>query len=215
MKSLIAINRFSARRAGALAAALLLMLPLAASTAQAHKVTVFAWVEGDTVYTQSKFAGGRHAKGARLEVYDAAGEKLLEGLTDDQGRFAFKPPRPEALRIVLVAGSGHRGEWRLAAEEFSTGDTPPLAPPAPEARPSPAAAEPGPGPSTATVTLTVEELQLLVESSLEKKLAPVLRRLEQQADGPALTEIIGGIGYILGLVGLGAYISSRRKSGAP
>jgi len=55
-----------------------LWLVLCAVAAWAHKVTIFAWVEGDTVYTQSKFSGGRKAKGATVVVYDKEGNQLLE-----------------------------------------------------------------------------------------------------------------------------------------
>jgi nickel transport protein len=194
-----------------LLAALFFILALAPVQARAHKVTVFAWVEGDTVFTQCKFAGGRYAKGARLEVYNDTGEKLLEGLTDEQGQFTFKPPSPQALRIVLMAGTGHRGEWRVAADEFASAGAADKSKPA--AAISPAATAEHDPPPAKNVTLAADELQALVEASLEKKLAPVLRRLEQQAQGPALSDIIGGIGYILGLVGLGAYIHARRLTG--
>ena len=33
----------------------------------AHKVIIFAWVEGDTVFTESKFAGGKRAVGAQVQ----------------------------------------------------------------------------------------------------------------------------------------------------
>ena len=29
--------------------------------ALAHKIIIFAWVEGDTVFTESKFSGGKRA----------------------------------------------------------------------------------------------------------------------------------------------------------
>jgi nickel transport protein len=30
--------------------------------------------------------------------------------------------------------------------------------------------------------------------------------------GPSLTDILGGIGYIIGLVGVAAYVSSKRRN---
>ena len=48
----------------------LFVFPLVVKQAFAHKVTIFAWVEGDTVHTESKFSGGRVAKQAPIEVYD-------------------------------------------------------------------------------------------------------------------------------------------------
>ncbi len=188
-------------------AALVLLATIASTPAWAHKVTVFAWVEDKTVFTQSKFSGGRPAKNAPIAVYNASGEKLLEGRTDTRGRFSFTPPTPEALQIVLMAGSGHRGEWHLAAEAFT-----------------PTAARAGtPSETTATdahaaappegATPQAEDLQAMIEAALDKKLAPVLRRLEGQEQGPALKDVFGGIGYIVGIVGLVAYLRSSRKSG--
>ena len=195
----------------ALPGVVILLLSVVPNMTEAHNVSLFAWVEDDHVFTQSKFSGGRWAKNARIEVYNASGEKLLEGRTDDQGRFAFRPPRPEALRIVLLAGSGHRGEWRVAAEEFgSAGGAERFAGSEAGASPPPPATAPS---SPVPPAPTAAELQALIEESLEKKLAPIRRQLAQLAQRPSLQDIIGGLGYIMGLVGLGAYLQSRRKSG--
>jgi nickel transport protein len=180
---------------------------LLAAPAAAHKVTVFAWVEGDTVHTESKFSGGRFAKQARIEVYDSGDKLLLDGLTDDEGRFAFKPPKRDALRIVLVAGSGHRNEWRLTAEEISGLDPAPIREQTnSEALPQPESVLPMDG------ALSPTEMQHMIEASLDKKLQPVLRQLHRQEERTRLADILGGVGYILGLVGLGAYIHFRRRS---
>ena len=50
------------------------------------------------------------------------------------------------------------------------------------------------------------------ERAVEKKLAPLRQMLERQAgDGPRMAEIVGGIGYILGLFGVAAFFAARRK----
>ncbi|MGD8241955.1 MAG: hypothetical protein PVF59_03960 [Desulfobacterales bacterium] len=196
---------------GLLLGVLTILLSIVPATARAHNVSLFAWVEEGQVFTQSKFSGGRLAKNARIEVFNAAGEKLLEGRTDEQGQFAFTPPRPEALRIVLLAGSGHRGEWRVAADEFGLppADAPLASSPSVASPPPPDAATP----PQDTPAPTDTELKTLIEGALEKKLAPIRRQLAQLAQRPSLHDIIGGLGYIMGLVGLGAYMQSRRKSG--
>ena len=66
---------------------------VAATAAWAHRVIVFGYVEGDTVYTESKFSGGKKAQNSQITVYDGDGNKVTEGRTDDNGEFAFKPPR--------------------------------------------------------------------------------------------------------------------------
>jgi nickel transport protein len=68
-------------------------------------------------------------------------------------------------------------------------------------------------PSSGTITLPPGELQALVEQALDRKLAPIMHRLVALDQGPSLSDIIGGIGYIIGLVGLAAYFNSRRKTG--
>jgi len=89
-------------------------------SAFAHKVNIFAYVEGDTVYTETYFPDGKKVEGGKIEVYDSEGKKLLEGVTDREGRFNFKPPKIDNLKIVINASMGHRNSYLLSRDEFST-----------------------------------------------------------------------------------------------
>jgi nickel transport protein len=174
-----------------------------AVSAWAHGLSVFAWVEGGRVMVESKFSGGKRPVDATVRVLDLDGRELLTGKTDDQGRWAFDPPRKTALKIVLEAGLGHRGEWTLRAEDM--GALPEVAEvpaAAPQARPAPQAVD------TATAELDAR-LKAIVTEALEPMSAR-LARLEQSSQGPGLRDILGGLGYILGLVGVGAYVQARR-----
>lgn len=188
-------------------------------SAFAHKVTIFAWVEGDTVFTQSKFSGGRKARNATVVVYDNEGNQLLEGQTNAKGEFSFKIPKITDLKVVLKASMGHLAEWTIPVEELA-GDGVPSSPPA---KVKQAAAHPASEPAaiqtqtasaeSAAMGLTEKEVKEIVDASLDKKLQPITRMLADSMDcGPGLTEIIGGIGYILGLVGVALYCTSRRKN---
>lgn len=103
----------------------LLLLNLAllvlASNALAHRVVLFAYAEGDMVFTESYFSDGKRCQNSRIEVFDASGNKLLEGKTDESGEFSFKRPNPTDLRIVLTAGMGHRDEYVIPARDVSEG----------------------------------------------------------------------------------------------
>lgn len=195
-----------------------LVLLLTVGETSAHNVTIFAWVEGDTIYTESKFSGGRVAKEAPIEVYDAAGVKLLSGKSDQNGEFSFKIPKKEDLKIVLKAGMGHGNEWVVTAEEIAEaqGETASAATAPEPSEPAEKAAEPAPsfGPQVTAGAAPIGS-QADLEKLLDKKLAPVLKKLShleaKQKTGPGFSEIIGGIGYILGLMGLAAYIQSKRK----
>ena len=83
-----------------------------------HKVVIFAWVEGDTVYTQSKFSGGKKAKNSTVVVYDRKGNQLLEGKTDEKGEFSFKVPKKDGPQDCLEGVHGPHG----GVEDTSRGD---------------------------------------------------------------------------------------------
>jgi nickel transport protein len=181
--------------------------------ADAHKVTIFAWAEGDTVYTESKFSGGKRVKDGKVEVFDGQGSLLLDGRTNDNGEFSFKVPTVTDLNIVLTAGMGHQNSWKLAADELGEGVVDPTAtepvPSGPAVSPSLQEATPmaaGPG-------LSAKDIEIIVARQLEQKIQPLTRMLAAMQDrGPTLSDIIGGIGYIMGLVGLGAYLRYRKDT---
>lgn len=197
-----------------------LCLVFYAVSAIAHKITIFAWVEGDTVHTQSKFSGGKRAKNSTVVVYDKEGNQLLEGKTDENGGFSFQVPKKTELKVVLKASMGHLAEWTIPSEEITevanvsesvasevSTDT--------DSQGAASLTDQG-QPIPTAVGLSREEVQALVGESLDRKLAPIFDKLAEALDrDPGVRDIISGIGYIFGLVGVALYFSSRgkRKSG--
>jgi nickel transport protein len=184
---------------------------LVGAPASAHKAIIFAWVDGDTVYTESKFSGGRRVKGGEVIVYDLDGNQLLKGKTNNKGEFSFKVTKKTGMKIVLIAGMGHRGEWTIPQDEIQTvaaGETgtniskeADVEKPEKKVRTEPVSG------------VSPDEIRMAVEKALDRKLNPVLKMLaESKEHGPSVTEILGGIGYILGLMGVAAYFHYRRKS---
>jgi nickel transport protein len=94
------------------------LLVLTVGGASAHKVNVFAYAEGGTIHTESYFPDGKAVEGGTIEVFDTAGSKLLEGKTDQEGKFSFQISRKEDLTIVLNASMGHRNEYLLKKKEM-------------------------------------------------------------------------------------------------
>jgi nickel transport protein len=199
--------------------AVLLLLPF--SQALAHNVTVFAWVEGDTVHVESKFSGGRRPVAAPVEVYDARGNLLLKGVTDEKGEFSFKVPEKTEMKVVLLAGMGHKGEWTIPfsdLEAVSTGTTTQAAGTnSPSSKPTDpnqakgAISTVGANPVPAGY-VTAAEIRKAVEAALDTKLKPVMKLLvETRRSGPSVTDVLGGIGYIFGLIGVAAYFSAKRR----
>jgi nickel transport protein len=87
--------------------------------ALAHRVNVFAWVEGDKVFVECKYPDGTKVNEGVIRVLDSAGKELLNGKTNDKGEFSFKVPKIDDLKIVLEAGMGHRAEWPLSKQDLS------------------------------------------------------------------------------------------------
>lgn len=197
-----------------------LWLVFSSVPALAHKVTIFAWVEGDTVHTQSKSSRGRRVKNSTVVVYDKEGNQLLEGKTDEQGEFSFKVPKKTDLRIALKASMGHMAEWTIPAEEITTvGDVfqsittvGGIKPSVGEAVPSIDTKTGGDRHVPTAVGLSRQEVKALIDESLDRKLTPITNMLADSLDrGPKVSEVIGGIGYIFGLVGVALYFANRRK----
>jgi nickel transport protein len=198
-----------------IALAFIFALPCAV---HAHRLSVFAWVEGDAAHVQAKFSGGKYVKGGDVSVIGPDGKTLITGETDDQGAFSFTIPQKSDLKIVVSAGMGHQGDWTIRADEIAAVGAQVQAEAAPStssqgAEREAAAAAPSPAAPEAKTPPAVspEAVQSAVERALEKKLAPVIRMLAENRQKIGATEILGGIGYIFGLVGIGAYVASRRK----
>jgi nickel transport protein len=181
--------------------------------AAAHRVNVFAWVEGDTVLVECKYPDGTKVHEGVIRVLDSAGQEILNGKTNTQGEFSFKVPTQGDLTIVLEAGMGHRADWPLSKQD--------LAPAAAASQPEPAAAS-QPAPKTEAPLPAAKEsapgatssppagIDQAIEKALDKKLAPVLRMLaEMHEQKVRLTDVLGGIGYIIGLVGVAAYFKRK------
>ena len=98
--------------------AFLFSLFLGFDHASAHRVNLFAWVEGDTVYVESKFSGGKKVNMGKIIVTDPQGTELVKGITNEKGAFSFKIPKKTDLKIVLLAGTGHRAEWVIPVSEI-------------------------------------------------------------------------------------------------
>jgi nickel transport protein len=175
-------------------------------SAFAHKVNIFAYMERDKVYTESYFNDGKKCVDSKIEVFDNQGNILLEGLTDEEGMFSFEIPSEdvidEDLKVILTASMGHRAEYIIRADELR--DVAELIEEKLE--------EPVTVLSPEVSSFDLKEIQSLIEDALDKKLEPIMREIKKsQEDSISPTEIIGGIGYIVGIFGIIAYFLSRKR----
>ncbi len=203
--------------------AFLLLLPL---ELHAHKVSIYAYSGDGMVHSESYFADGSKCRNCVVEVFDnKTGKKLLEGKTDENGKFSFEIPSAASLKLILKAGAGHQGVYLLSEKEMggnlSNYKTPDTAA-SPTKKPENIKSKPSEDKDDYGVAvkgggcLSPAELELVVNKAVEAKLQPVMSQLAmiQENTGKArAAEIIGGIGYIFGIMGIIMYFKGRKNSG--
>lgn len=202
------------RRLRALRPALLALPVLGAclTTAQAHRLRLFATVTGDTVSGYAFFVGGGRPGGATVTVRDAAGDVVATLTTDAAGAFSFRPDPPGALTLAIDAGDGHAATATLSADRFAPATVSPA--PLPSA-PAGATSRETPAGSGPVLVLTPAELDGLVATAVERAIRPLL---EAQAETDArirFNDVMGGVGMLVGLTGIGMWAAARRRDRRP
>jgi len=208
------------------------------TSAFAHKVNIFAYVEGDLVYTESYFADGHKVEKGTIEVYDSHKNKLLTGVTDKKGIFNFRPPKKDDLKIVIIAAMGHKNSYLLSEDELPdsifAGES---HPPHIDNGPKDTLLEKDSAQKTSTERLHIpqqertdqkkglithcdiplqqidfKEIKNIIDQSLDKKLQPIMRELAKAKHEEKMspTEIFGGIGYIFGIIGIVLYFTKKK-----
>ncbi len=181
--------------------------------AHAHKVRVFAWQEGDTVFTEAKFSGGKPAKNIAIFVENPSTQKrVTSGQTDSVGNYQFTvpTPQPDSLNIVVDGGDGHRNSWTHTLERSTIKQEHPQSSLNSTAENTPKFPV---NPTEKThINIDMDQLTAVLETVIDKKLGPIKKTLAENSDrSPSLQDILGGIGYILGLAGIAAYMKSKKQ----
>ncbi|VVS93663.1 hypothetical protein [Desulfoluna spongiiphila] len=169
-----------------------------ASPALAHRINIFALDEGGEVYTESTFAGKRPVKNGVIRVFNADGTQVFTGKTDDAGLLTFPRPESGALTVEVDAGMGHKSRWELEPAEGAQAYKDVGAEVVPDAPASQAAAVEK-GLSAGDWT----RLEQVVDSA-------VTRSLHRQQAETRVRDVVGGLGYIVGLLGAFAWYRSRK-----
>lgn len=182
----------------------LALLFIMGASAHAHGVYIFAWVEGDTIHTDSYFNSEEKVKDGVVKVFNSSEDMLLEGKTDANGEFSFKIPGKPPLRIVLETSMGHGSEFLLELDD-QTGIEETQVPPEENKEHQ--------RPWTSPSPEDVDQIRKVVEETLDSRLKPISKALAEieREKGPGLTEIIAGIGYIFGIMGVILYFRTKKK----
>ena len=167
----------------------LLMLVFFSSAAQAHKVVFAVYDEGETVEGEVGFSNGDMAAGALVEYFTPDGKKLGETKSDQDGLFTLPLRGKGSFLFKANLGAGHIGE---AVLNRAGGATPTVA-------------------KTASKSPVTAELEKLIERGVARQIKPLRKELAAYKEENDLQKILGGLGYIIGLAGIGFYMAARQK----
>ena len=182
------------------------LLLMGAGGAYAHKVNVFAYVEGDQVYVQGYFIDGKKARNSTVVVYGDGDVRLAEGETNEEGEFTFPIAGDQGIRVVLNAGQGHQAEYRLSAVDLSGGETHDAVTVAPGDQAD------GVAPDASPSGAAGGNVELVVRRAVAEGMLPLARELAELKERRSLSDIIGGVGLIAGILGVFAYFKSKKSA---
>lgn len=185
-----------------LAAALVLA---AAGPASAHRLKVFASAIGTSIEGEAYFVGSGPAAGVDVTLRDGADKLLQSGKTGPDGKFALPASGTGDIVVTVDAEDGHVARFTVAGSEL---DPAPASPPA--AAPVPVPAPDGSAPTVAAVVPPVPMAD--IEIAVARKIAPLAAQIDALQSALRIQDIVGGIGYIVGIFGLAAFVKSRRAA---
>lgn len=180
----------------------LLVLAATASPALAHKLKVFATAQGPVIEGYVYLNGGARPAGVPVTVL-AAGQEVAHLTTGADGTFRVTAAVRADHELVATI-EGHRGSWTVRAAELPAA----LPPPEGAAAPAPPPAEPGNGAAAPAAPTGVESV---VERAVARQVAPLRAEIQTWREETRWRDIVGGLGWIVGLAGLAAWVSARKR----
>jgi nickel transport protein len=138
------------------------------------------------------YADGSPVAGVRVDVQGADGASVGSVTTDGEGRFAYAPQEQGDLVFVVETDDGHRAESAYTST-MPSGPTSPAA-----------------GPAAPRLVDSVQ-----IQQIVQEELRPLREQLDAYQHEIRVRDILGGVGYIVGVLGLVAWIKARRPGRAP
>ncbi|MCV6577202.1 MAG: cobalt ABC transporter permease [Cohaesibacter sp.] len=197
------------------------------SPALAHKVIASAYADGDAIEGEIGFSNGTMAKNVVVEVLDDSGAKLGEVTTDEEGIFRYQPTKAIALTFRADLGQGHVALYRMTEDELPQMDGASVTQQTSTPAPSVSSQDAPSSSNTAALGLSESAIASLVQQSIKAEMAalqsdlrkavrletkPLRKEIAAYKEKNDLQTILGGVGYIIGLFGIGFYVVARREA---
>lgn len=164
----------------------------------AHKVNLFATLEGNLIKGYGYFPGGGRVQQVKVQLLDSKGTFIGETTTDEQGRFEYPITRQGDYTLVLDIGDGHRTHFTVTSPSSEKIE---ISPPLQKE-----------GGSDLRQSIDCKtELRELLEQAIKQHLTPLREQIDAYEQHIRLHDILGGIGYIFGIMGFYLMIKKSLK----
>jgi len=173
------------------------------TSAQAHRLKLFATLEDGTISGYAFFVGSGRAQDADLRISDESGKEIAAMRTDSQGAYHWKVPAAKTYRLVANTGDGHIAETLIDRARFSGVST--------NVTDSTTGDEDGPA-SNGTNAAHIERI---VDAAVARQMRPLIEAYEAAEGRTRFNDIMGGIGMIVGLAGIAMFAQARRRETKP
>lgn len=218
-----------AHRVRIIAALLAGLLP---AMAAAHNLQVFASADGPTISGRVYFAGGHPARSTPVRISNEEDELLAELRTDSEGRFSYRAAAAVDHRIIAGGADGHAAEWVIDGDELTVGvdgaaGQADLGGQGLDAVDKSSPSSNGVGASrqgsdsapriggSAAAARASPALDAEIERAIARQLRPLREELAAARAQAGLRDVLGGLGWIMGLTGLLLWWRCRSDRRAP
>lgn len=193
-------------RSFVLACALSGVLP--GATAWAHKMVVFATVQGQAIHGEVYYQDGTPAQQVTLSVLGPDDVALGSATTDAKGEFVYQPQSRCLHRFVADGGFGHRAEYTVPVEQLP----PDLAASSGQQATSPVSPTPATSRDSRSDSADGSHRELAGEiQALNRQIVALREELEKWKAALRIQDVLGGVGYILGILGIASYFLAGRR----
>jgi len=170
-------------------------------TLEAHSVRIFGAQDGERIVGKAYFVGGGAAEDVDVIVAGQDGTKIATLKTNAKGEFSFSPGAKEGeFKLSVDTGDGHFAKTSVAYGAAAGRRAEASAPAAETQQP------------LRRSHVELEAVEEIVDKLIAKRLLPLQESIERYEGRTRLRDVLGGLGYILGVAGLASFFVSRRAS---
>ena len=183
------------------------MLAIVAPESWAHKANVFAYVENDKIVAEGYFSGKAKAVDCAIQFFDVNGSKIHEGKTDSNGIYSVKiadlPKISGDVKVIISSSDGHKADFTIKSRDLNQ-----------SAAEAPSEIARDSAPNQNVIAQSPMQDHIFLKKTIEDIVDARVRKLlaEQKDKGPTVVEIIGGVGWIFGMVGMWAYFKPKKQT---